>query len=272
MAAKRRFDPQQLRVFEGLPEDQLDTRIQRTFTSAGCTNNSGTRAPNLQVLREKVFGGWPEGEYPITPELISKLDLQGINKRTYAITTQSGVELSFYMLRDAKVRKPREVILEVLDSASWTNSVASFLWLAGKPAEGIAGLRQTMQRDRTALVFLAPRLVESSEQFSEKANWTQIRRRYMLLGQTLDGMRVWDIRCGALAIKSLPEFRNSQLVVRARGPMGVNAAYAALFEPKISRLELSEMPSSHMEGPDYLGVLRFTDIPNVLVALGDKLK
>jgi hypothetical protein len=94
----------------------------------------------------------------------------------------------------------------------------------------------------------------------------------MLLGQTLDGMRVWDIRCGAQALKSLPEFRKSRLVLRAQGSMGVNAAYAALFEDQVSGLQLSAMPSSHLEAPDYLGILRFADIPDVLAALGDRLK
>ena len=272
MAAKRFFDPQQLRVFETLPPDQLNTRIQQIFPSTGSTNSQATRAPDLQVLRDSVFGGWPEDESSITPELVAKEDRQGIRRRHYTLTTQTGVELSLIVLQDSKVRKPREVVLEVLDSTSWTNSAASFLWLGGETVQGIAELRQTMQHDRCALAFFAPRLVEPAKAFSDKAKWNQIRRRYMLLGQTLDGMRVWDIRCGAQALKSLPEFRNTRLVLRAQGPMGVNAAYAALFEPQVSRLELSAMPSSHMEGPDYLGVLRFTDISNVLAALGDRLK
>jgi hypothetical protein len=33
---------------------------------------------------------------------------------------------------------------------------------------------------------------------------TKIRRRFMLLGQTLDGMRVWDIRCAVQALHSVP--------------------------------------------------------------------
>ena len=92
----------------------------------------------------------------------------------------------------------------------------------------------------------------------------------MLLGQTLDGMRVWDIRCAAQAVKALPEFRKTPLYVRAKGQMGVNAAYAALFEPEIQKLKLEGLPASHTEGPDYLNVLKVGDIPQVLEMLGDR--
>jgi hypothetical protein len=46
--------------------------------------------------------------------------------------------------------------------------------------------------------------------------------------------------------------------------MGVNAAYAALFEPAALQLDLEHLPSSHREAPDYLNVLRICDIPDVL--------
>ena len=93
-----------------------------------------------------------------------------------------------------------------------------------------------------------------------------------LLGQTLDGMRVWDIRCAAQAVKALPEFAKTPLYVQARGQMGVNAAYAALFDPEIEKLNLQGLPDSHMEGPDYLNVLKVGDIPQVLEFLGKRMQ
>ena len=92
----------------------------------------------------------------------------------------------------------------------------------------------------------------------------------MLLGQTLDGMRVWDIRCAAQAVKALPEFKQTPLHVRAQGPMAVNAAYAALFQPEITKLKLEAVPASQAEGPDYLNVLRVWDLPQLWTALGER--
>ena len=92
----------------------------------------------------------------------------------------------------------------------------------------------------------------------------------MLLGQTLDSMRVWDIRRAAQAVKALPDFKKTPLCVGAKGPMGVNAAYAALFEPQIPELKLEGLPASHAEGPDYLNVLKVWDLPQLWEMLGER--
>ena len=98
----------------------------------------------------------------------------------------------------------------------------------------------------------------------------EMRRRYMLLGQTLDGMRVWDIRRAAQAIKALPEFKKTPLYVSAKRQMAVNAAYAALFEPEIVKLKLAGVPTSQAEGPDYLNVLNVWDLPQLWDVLGER--
>jgi hypothetical protein len=54
--------------------------------------------------------------------------------------------------------------------------------------------------------------------------------------------------------------------------MGVNALYAALFEPAIRDLELSDLPNSHAAGPDYLNVLQLLDIPQALALAGERVK
>ena len=62
----------------------------------------------------------------------------------------------------------------------------------------------------------------------------------------------------------------AKVELAASGPMGVNALYASLFEASVRHVELNALPTSHLEGPDYLGVLRLTDIPQVLEAVGAK--
>jgi hypothetical protein len=83
-------------------------------------------------------------------------------------------------------------------------------------------------------------------------------------------MRVWDIRRAAQAVKALPEFKKTPLHVRANGQMGVNAAYAALFEPEIQKLKLEGLPASQAGGPDYLNVLKVWDLPQLWDALGER--
>jgi hypothetical protein len=83
----------------------------------------------------------------------------------------------------------------------------------------------------------------------------------MLLGQTLDSMRVWDIRRAVQALRMMHP-TNAPISIQAEGPMAVNALYASLFEP-VSQLQLWNLPASQREGPDYLNVLRVVDIPLV---------
>jgi hypothetical protein len=54
--------------------------------------------------------------------------------------------------------------------------------------------------------------------------------------------------------------------MQARGEMAVNTLYASLLsDGRYWRdLLLTNLPASHREGPDYLNVLRFLDIPEAV--------
>jgi len=52
----------------------------------------------------------------------------------------------------------------------------------------------------------------------------------------------------------------------------VNGMYAALVDGKVQRVVLSSPPDSHRQGPHYLGILRYTDIPEVAALLGGSLR
>jgi len=278
MAATKFFQPLELRVFDELPADELNTKIQETFgpktvgREAGAPGVSlpGVEGTNyLEALRQKVFAGWPAHGPAANAERCVSSREGSVRAEVYEFASQPKVNLRLYVLRDTKAAKPETVLLTVLDAEGWTNSPARYLWLGGEATGTAAGLRQAMQQ--AVLVFFAPRAVEPLESLRDPKKATEFRRRYMLLGQTLDGMRVWDIRCAAQALHALPEFKRLPLVVRARGQMGVNAGYAALFEPEISRLELEALPASHREGPDYLNVLRVGDVPQMLERLGGRV-
>jgi hypothetical protein len=277
-AATDFFPPEQLRVFEKLPEDQLNTTIEQSFVPKAAppsppgspTEGKQRQVEYLNALRTKVFAGWPEASGALKLGPIGELTENGLRSQAYAFASQPDVRSWLLVLQDAKVKKPEKVLLTVLDAESWTNSAVRFFWLGGGTVEATAAVRQEMQTRKLVLAFFAPRGVEPSNWLSNPKKATQIRRRYMLLGQTLDGMRVWDIRRAAQAVKALPEFRKAPLFVRAKGQMGVNAAYAALFEPAIEKLELEGLPASQTEGPDYLNVLKVWDLPQLWDVLGER--
>ena len=59
MAAKKMIPPLQLRVFNKLPEDQINTTIQEKFVPAAAGGASLSDERALAALREQVFAGWP---------------------------------------------------------------------------------------------------------------------------------------------------------------------------------------------------------------------
>ena len=278
MAAKDFFSADQLRVFDKLPEDEVNTKIDETFVPKPPVPSAPTtpaeaqkrQADYLSALRARVFTGWPAESGAVKPELSGEATENGLRCQAYAFDSQPGVSLRLLVLRDAEVTKPERVLMTVLDAQSWTNAPGKWLWLGGGTIEEKAALQAEMRARKLVLAVVAPRGVEPGKWPSQTKESNQIRRRYMLLGQTLDSMRVWDVRRAAQAVKALPEVKQLPLYVRAKRQMAVNAAYAALFEPEIQKLKLEGVPASQAEGPDYFNVLKVWELPQLWDLLGQR--
>lgn len=96
----------------------------------------------------------------------------------------------------------------------------------------------------------------------------QIRRRYMLVGQTLDATRVFEMM---RFLEQMPE--DAPVTLEANGGMAMNLLYAALMmeiSPSAKsnlRLELSELPDSLKDAPDYLNIMKVTRLDECLAAV-----
>ena len=101
----------------------------------------------------------------------------------------------------------------------------------------------------------------------------QIRRRYMLIGQTLDSTRVLELSRTLQRLISEHNHKDSPLIIKAEANMAVNAIYAGLLlDPGIwkttkVKFHLSHLPASHMEGPDYLNIMKVTRLGESLASL-----
>ena len=141
MAATNFFPPEQLRVFDKLPEDQMNTRIDESFVPIaappgppgplGSAAEADGRQECLAALRAKVFAGWPGERGPTQAGLATQATQGAVRLRTYEFDSQPNVNLRLFVLQDPKVKRPEEVLLTVLDAESWTNSPAKQLWLGG---------------------------------------------------------------------------------------------------------------------------------------------
>ena len=95
-------------------------------------------------------------------------------------------------------------------------------------------------------------------------------RTSMVLGRTLDEMRLYDVLCAVDYIARHPSYDGNGLTLVGKGVSGILGAYAALLDPRITRVILSSPTLTHENGPVFLNVLRYTDIPQVLAMLAPR--
>jgi hypothetical protein len=240
----------------------------------------------IATLKEKSFGGWPTEHLPLEAKPAFSAERDGVTFSAWDFTSQHDVRLRLYFLESVSAKSAQHVSLEVLEDADWNrwlgamrtgfeNELTDELANDGKnrpppDAAGFAEWKRRSESGRTPLAFFAPRGVGLSAWTGDEKKRTQIRRRFMLLGQTLDGMRVWDIRRAVQAVHFVRDADLAKVELRSSGTMGVDALYAALFEPGVRWLELAQLPRSHRDGPDYLNVLKVLDIPQTLEMAGER--
>jgi hypothetical protein len=246
-AAKKMFEPEQLRVFkDGLPSNQLNSKIHETFVlmapvpvvpeskEAWAKMRDGW----MEALRTRCFRGWPQDGG-------GSLNMDRVGQ-DYAFTSQLNVRLDLLTLPLVGGRDIDNVVLQV--GSKWD---------------------RLTQPGMYALV--SPRGTGKQAWGGDEKKLTQIRRRFMLLGQTVEAMQVWDVRRAIQAVRTVDGWKTFPIRLEARGEMAAVALYASLFEPPVAELRLYDLPRSHMpQGPHFLNVLRFLDVPEALAMAAER--
>ena len=258
VAAEKLFDPKQLRVFPvgAHPADERTTKIHETFVPLAApalpTDAAAwaqQRTAWLQALREKSFRGWPAAEEPLA--LVRRAAPAAAAAETWDFVTQGPVRLAFTVQRPAGGAPVKRVWLQVLDRDDAVPAAPT------GPADA-------------AIVRFFPRGLGPTASALAAADQNEVRRRYQLLGQTLDGMRVWDIRRAVAALRTRELFGDAPISLSGVRDQAVNALYASLFIDGLASVELIAPPASHMAGPDYLNVLRFLDVPQAAALAAER--
>ncbi|MCX6956267.1 MAG: acetylxylan esterase, partial [Verrucomicrobia bacterium] len=267
MAAEKLFEPKQLRVFPAgvSPADQRTTKIHETFVAmaapavpAGASAWQQQREGWMRALREKSFAGWPAAGEPLRPAVISTVTKGGLQVTTWEFTTQGVVRLPLVAFSQAAPQTVKRVYLRVADERAWSDLTLE------------SSVRAEVERGEAALVFLAPRGIGPTASTASAADQIELRRRYLLLGQTVDGMRVWDIRRAVEALRSPELLGDKPIHLGGVRDQAINALYASLFVDGLASVELVAPPASHMTGPDYLNVLRFLDVPQAAAMAAER--
>lgn len=283
-AAVKVLQPEQLRVLRSKPADEKNTAIDMTFVTVAKIPQppesmnvwKSMQKDWMSQLRSHVFAAWPE-LVKRTPEKIGSAPHGAGTLHAYTVRGEGPFELRLYAFIPRGCELPSQVEgtdFHILDEEKWRSFETAYqaaLLRTGDPyVENVgagnfpaSGAEANATDQRRILLYGVPRGIGPLAWKQPKDN--SIRRRFALLGSTVDSSQAWDICALLECARSMEALRNVPIHLHASKAMAVNAMYASLFVEPVSQITLTAPSHTHMAGPIYLNILRFLDCPQAAV-------
>jgi dienelactone hydrolase len=283
---RRRFTPQELKVFDKLPSDAINDSVHESFIRPASPELpksqevarewwKGEQVEWRAALRERVFRGWTPRPPALAEKLGADITHNGLRLRAYDFVSEENVPLRLWLLTAEETEKPSLVVLTAVDEAGWkewtTDLGPAFqdaLLLSEPPKLDEAKFtqnRRALEAHGWAFATIAPRGIGPTRWSAiGTPEENHVLRRFALLGQTRDGQRVWDVRRSLAMLRTVSDLKDAPLWLQGKGEMAGIVLYAALFEPDVARLDLWHPPPSHRQGPTFLNVRRYFDMPQAV--------
>ena len=255
--------PESLVCFrEGLPLDERLTRADEEFIPRG---RPTTLANLTAALQSEVFGYFPAQKAPLAPQWGEPTTAQGRTVRS----------VSFNSFEDLRVRALYSL------PARGVSKLPALLVVDDRKGIRVWGNEQPLERsqwgNRAVLVVetldRGTRALEQNlRSFSDDDALHHMKRQAMVMGTTIESLQVYEILRSLELLRTLPDVDAARITVAGKFESGINGLYAALLDGKVERVVLGSPPGSHRHGPHYLGILKFTDIADVIGLMGKKVR
>lgn len=256
---------------DGLPIDERLTRIDETLIPPRSASSSvKSRRSGLDALRsalrEEVFRYYPAQAEPLRAEWGEETIAQGRRIKRVSFTTFEGLRAKAVYSLPAGQAGTRLPALLLIDHRKgipvWGNEqpLERNQW-----ADRAVLMVETLDRGSRALE-------QNLRSFTDDDLLHHMKRAAMVAGTTLESMQVYEVLRSLELLRSLPDIDANRISILGKGTDGVNGLYAAVLDGKVLRVVLHSPPASHVQGPHYLGVLRYTDIPETAGLLGDAVR
>lgn len=268
-------DADDLLATEGLPRFAANDMVTWPQLAAAAEAVQGQ-------LAQQVFRGWPSADRLPTLEvaIAGAAEHAGWRFQRLEFNSQADVRLSLYVWEPADeasatpAAEPAELAVSLYRAprdhvvlGAWSALAAGATWEQLSPEQQAAchdRLESWGPEDRSVRVCFAPRGIGPAAWEASAQEQIHIRRRFMLLGQTLAGMQVWDIRRALEVLRQ--SYPDSPQVLEGEGPDGGLLAWAALGQPGVRRLVLWDPPADHTQGHDLLNAAKVIE-PRQLASL-----
>ena len=260
---------------DGLPLDGRLNRIDEELIPLPAftleTASAQVREKRIQKLnghlRDEVFRYFPKKAAPLEPVWSEPTTLQGRSIR----------KVSFRSFEDLGVRAVYSLPANPAERAR----LPGVLVVDHRRGIPVWGNEQPLERnrwgDRAVLIIEtldrgSRALEQNLRSFNDDDLLHHMKRQAMVAGTTLESMQVYEVIRSLEFIRSLPEVDPARITIVGRGETGINGLYAALLDTQVERVILASPPASHRQGPHYLGILKFTDIPEVITLMRDRVR
>ena len=249
-----------LAVFpDGPPADARNYRVHeiflptpefRKFDSLAAWKKR--REELMKLLRTRVFRNLPK-EAPTLEAREERLPGEGM--RDVYFTSEPGLELHGLIIRPGDAEGPLPALLYVA-SDNDDRGYLQRIFRAPRPEPDY--VRFAVYPRGVGAPPLAHNL------------WLDLFRNAMHTGNTLDSLRAWDVLRAFELLRSDKAVDGDRITVAGRGQAGILALYAAILDERIHQVLLLDPPSSHVEGPYFLNILRYTDLPEAAALLAPR--
>jgi cephalosporin-C deacetylase-like acetyl esterase len=264
--------PESLVCFrDGAPLDERLTQIDLELIPTHAPLANAPRPARIktlvQSLKTEVFRYFPERAAAFSP---AWSEASTVNGRVYK-------KVEFNSFEDLKVRG-------VLSSPSRPASggrLPAVLVIDHRRGMPRWGNLQPLEVDRWGerIVLVVETLDQGTRaleqnlrSFNDNDLLHHMKRQAMVAGTTIESMQLYEVLRSLEFLKSLPEVDPAKITIAGNGETGIHGLYAALMDGGVNRVIVNSPPASHRQGPIYLGILRYTDIPETVNLLGDKVR
>jgi dienelactone hydrolase len=292
--ARKVHQPRELKVFATIPTEEKLTTADEWFVPAfkaaapptATTDWAQIRNGWMKALRAECFRAWPQSGAAlqsakrVATAKARTLKHDGLHLTVTDYQSEDPFQLPLWLVHRSDVPPDQLdlIVLNVLDDTGWDEFCAIYVGTFPEEFSGattepaaLAEARKMLLGTKWGMAYTTPRGVGAqSWRALSPTKQTQLRRRLLLLGESLESGQVWDITQAAAALRTLPGLAKTPLWLQAERTMAANALYASLFIPDVKRLDLHPLPTSHRESPTYLNVLRHLDLPQTAALAAER--
>jgi cephalosporin-C deacetylase-like acetyl esterase len=266
--------PENLVCFrDGPPLDERLTQIDEELIPAHSFLPTTTRYRRERVknlageLRTEVFRYFPEKEASFAPVWGEGQELRGRLRKQVSFHSFEDLRVqgvySLPVAAPARGKLPAVLIIDHRRGMPrWGNEQPLDVNHWGERAVLIV---ETIDRGTRSLE-------RNLRSFNDDDLLHHMKRQAMVAGTTIESMQLYEVLRSLAFLRSLPEVDPSNVTIIGKGETGIHGLYAALQDNGVRRVVIGSPPASHRVGPTYLGILRYTDIPEVISLLGNKVR